>query len=292
MSRTYLGYGYTNAEGVATLDYDSEDNQLPKKSYSCHSRNTTVVAEASVDNVITSSNTIRFCENYVPPSETLSLTADKDILSYYDEDSAILTATYDGAGAVSGKSVVFKIGDTVLDTVTTDSNGVATYEYESQGIGDVTITAECMNLQETYELEDCYAYFSQSKIASWTTSSNFKISDYTVPTQHHLEIKYNTTPNCQIAIGNVSDWLYAWSLQGDCVMNIKSNNGRAVGVSTSATRNANSVYLIRYDNSNLELYQDSTQVGTTTTIDNNYPKNIRLSSSNPTDVEYIKIKPL
>ena len=157
MGRTYIGYGYTNAEGVATLDYDANGNQLPKKSYACHSRNTSVVAEASIDNVITASNSIRFCENYVPPSETLSLTADKNILSYADGDTVTLTATYDGT-TIEGKSVVFKMGDTVLATETTDSNGVATYEYESQGVGDVTITAECMNLQETYELEDCYFY--------------------------------------------------------------------------------------------------------------------------------------
>ena len=38
---------------------------------------------------------------------------------------------------------------------TTDSNGQATATYNSQGVGDVTITAKCMNVSETYELEDC-----------------------------------------------------------------------------------------------------------------------------------------
>lgn len=176
MSRTFLGYGYTNESGVATLDYDANDNPLPKKSYACHSRNTSVVAEVSVDNVVTSSNTIRFCENYVPPTDTLTLTGDKTILSYADGDSAILTATFDSAGAISGKSVVFKIGDTVLDTVTTDSNGQAQYEYESQGIGDVTITAECMNLQETYEICDANAYSKLTSAVSYMSGNTNQIS--------------------------------------------------------------------------------------------------------------------
>ncbi len=102
--------------------------------------------------------------------ESITLTADKNILSYADNDTVTLTATYEGTN-VSGKSVVFKIGDTVLDTVNTDSNGIATYEYESQGVGDVTITVECMNLQETYVIEDCFAYRENGSQAHNTGST-------------------------------------------------------------------------------------------------------------------------
>lgn len=184
MSRTYLGYGYTNSEGVATLDYDAEDNPLPKKSYACHSSRTSVVAEASIDNVVTSSNSIRFCENYVPPENTLSLTCDKSILSYFDNDSCTLTATYEGTN-VSGKSVVFKVGDTVLDTIQTDSEGVAEYTYNSQSVGDVTITAECMNLQETYEVEDCLNYDNATKdnTSNYTTKN---LNSHTFSTDKYL----------------------------------------------------------------------------------------------------------
>lgn len=201
MGRTYIGYGYTNSEGVATLDYDANGNQLPKKSYACHSRNTSVVAEASIDNVITASNSIRFCENYVPPSETLSLTVDKNILSYADSDSCTLTATYDGSD-VSGKSVVFKAGSTVLATETTDSNGVATYEYESQGIGDVTFTVECMNLQETYEVHDYLKYDS---------CSSDNTSKYTVPTGNSMT--FDSTNNCYI-LANTSSGVNTIVLNG------------------------------------------------------------------------------
>lgn len=90
-------------------------------------------------------------------NQKLTITADKNILSYADNESCTITATYEGP-SIDGQTVVFKKGDTILATKTTNSNGVATYDYQSQGVGDVTITVECMNLQETYELEDCFAY--------------------------------------------------------------------------------------------------------------------------------------
>ena len=89
----------------------------------------------------------------IKPLHSLSISANKDILSYADEDECVLTATLTGDD-VSNKPVVFKKGNTVLDTVNTDSNGVATYTYSSQGAGDVTFTVECMNLQETYSIQD------------------------------------------------------------------------------------------------------------------------------------------
>ena len=168
MAKTYLGYGYTNENGVATLDFDAEDNPLPKKSYQCQSRTASVVAEASVNNIVTSSENIRFCEGYVP-SESLTLTADKNILSYVDNDTVTLTATYDGT-TIEGKSVVFKLGSRVLDTVVTDSEGVAEYEYTSQGAGDVVFTAKCSGLTETITIEDClYTQISEiSQVSSQT----------------------------------------------------------------------------------------------------------------------------
>lgn len=59
--------------------------------------------------------------------------------------------------------VVFKNGYIVLATIATNSSGVAEYTYNSQGVGDVTITVECINLQETYNLEDCNYYSETGK---------------------------------------------------------------------------------------------------------------------------------
>jgi len=95
-------------------------------------------------------------------TRTLTLTADKSILSYYDGDEAILSATLleDGV-AVSGATVEFFNGSTSMGTAQTDSNGVATKTYTSTGAGDVSLKAEADNgmlVSETYSIEDVPYY--------------------------------------------------------------------------------------------------------------------------------------
>ena len=46
----------------------------------------------------------------------------------------------------------------VIGVDVTDSNGEATVGYVSKGAGDLNIKVECMNLQETYEVQDCKWY--------------------------------------------------------------------------------------------------------------------------------------
>ena len=95
-----------------------------------------------------------------PIGYNLELTSDKNILSFYDHEYCVLTATLldSNGNGVSGEEIVFKANGGLLNTVITGDNGVATVSYNSQGVGDVTITAECMNLTETYTLEDCNYY--------------------------------------------------------------------------------------------------------------------------------------
>ena len=92
-----------------------------------------------------------------PIGYNLELTSDKNILSFYDHEYCVLTATLldSNGNGVSGEEIVFKANGGLLGTVITGDNGVATVSYNSQGVGDVTITAECMNLVQTYSLEDC-----------------------------------------------------------------------------------------------------------------------------------------
>ena len=102
-------------------------------------------------------------QNHQPSTPVVSkilLTADKPVLSHYDNESCTLTATLldSNGNGVSGEEIVFKANGGVLGTVITGDNGVSQCTYASQGVGDVTITAECMNLTETYTLEDCNYY--------------------------------------------------------------------------------------------------------------------------------------
>ena len=102
-------------------------------------------------------------QNHQPSTPVVSkilLTTDKQVLSHYDNESCTLTATLldSNGNGVGGEEIVFKANGGLLGTVITGDNGVATVSYNSQGVGDVTITAECMNLTETYTLEDCNYY--------------------------------------------------------------------------------------------------------------------------------------
>lgn len=216
--------------------------------------------------------------------KSFTLTSDKDTLSYSDEESAVLTVTYleDNVG-VSGKSVVFKNGDTVLDTVVTDSNGEAEYTYASQGVGDVTITAECMGLQETYSIEDCILYDSLASVSGkWTipsgvtsiyssdgwkiTASSYKqiklteklttacsveftVVDYSTPTSSYAPIivyaytNGETTPN-QSILQNYSTYIE--------VLGTRLNQSLVKGA----------VYRIDYTSSTISVYENGTLLST------------------------------
>lgn len=92
-----------------------------------------------------------------PIGYNIELTSDKNILSFYDNEYCVLTATLldNNGNGVSGEEIVFKANGGVLGTVITNDNGVAQYTYQSTGVGDVTITAEGMALQGTCSIEDC-----------------------------------------------------------------------------------------------------------------------------------------
>ena len=95
-----------------------------------------------------------------PVVTSLTLSNTKDILSAYDSESTTLTATVknQNGSVMSGQTVTFKKDNITLDTLTTDANGEATYEYTSNGDGDVTITVECESLTEDIIIEDCIFY--------------------------------------------------------------------------------------------------------------------------------------
>ena len=116
----------------------------------------------------------------------LELTSDKNTLSFYDHEYCVLTATLldSNGNGVSGEEIVFKANGGLLNTVITGDNGVATVSYNSQGVGDVTITAECMNLTKTYTLEDCNYY---SKTGTTLIQNDSTDSDYPSDIPYHHE---------------------------------------------------------------------------------------------------------
>ena len=143
---TLLGTAITDLNGIATYTYTP--SQLGNFTFNA-------VFEGTENFTNCNSNNVNITVINAPTS--LVLEADKSILSHYDNDNCTLTATlYDNNNTpMEGLGVVFKNGDIVLATITTNSGGVAEYTYNSQGVGDVTITAECMNLVQTYSVSDC-----------------------------------------------------------------------------------------------------------------------------------------
>ena len=167
---TLLGTGITDLNGIATYTYTPSQ----PGNFTFHT-----VFEGTENFTNCTSNNVNI--TVINPPTSLVLEADKSILSHYDNDNCTLTATlYDNNNTpMEGLSVVFKNGDIVLDTITTDSGGVATYTYNSQGVGDVTITAEYMNLVQTYVVEDCTYYdtvtYTSETIKNISVPSNFKL---------------------------------------------------------------------------------------------------------------------
>lgn len=177
---TLLGTGITDLNGVATYTYTP--SQLGN--FTFHT-----VFEGTENFTNCNSNNVNITVINAPTS--LVLEADKSILSHYDNDNCTLTATVYGNDnkPMEGLSVVFKNGDIVLDTITTNNNGVATYTYNSQGVGDVTITAECMNLTKTYTLEDCN-YYSETGTTLIQNDSTDTSYPSDIPYHHEGTGKY------------------------------------------------------------------------------------------------------
>ena len=173
----------------------------------------------------------------------LTVSADKDILSYADNEKSVITATLTG-GVVSGKSVVFKNGSTVLDTVQTDSSGEATYEYSSQGVGDVTITVECMSLQETYTVSD-YIFVP-------TLDSNRQFYQMAGTTTISNNEMYGGSAKILPAFDNSGNWELTFKVK------FSGNNCCALLIpSTETTRDTNELLVTAYENA-ISWYNNGT----------------------------------
>lgn len=183
---TLLGTAITDLNGIATYTYTP--SQLGN--FTFHT-----VFEGTENFTNCNSNNVNI--TVINPPTSLVLQADKSILSHYDNDNCTLTATlYDNNNTpMEGLSVVFKNGDIVLDTITTDSGGVATYTYNSQGVGDVTITAECMNLTKTLSIEDC-SYYNTNEVSRTTTNGS---------TIYDNNLSMSLSSNCEISYEIWSD---------------------------------------------------------------------------------------
>lgn len=146
---TQIGQGYTDNQGIATLEYTPQSVGVLNVTASCGDVSSNVV-------VVTVEQ---------PTFNDMTLTSNKDILSYVDSDTATLSAQLmmgDEPASVSGQTVTFEVrkssDDSLVETLTgtTNNTGLATVSYVSKGTGEIYIKAQCMNLIQTYSLIDAF----------------------------------------------------------------------------------------------------------------------------------------
>ena len=118
----------------------------------------------------------------------------------------------------------------------------------SKGAGDLNIKVECMNLQETYGIEDCYRYdnATSDKSSNYTKTSSLSVSH---STDHYILTA--SSNNRMMCIGSGYD-----NVRYEILMSGTSHFQR--GVYCSDTQNyyeTNSVYNIYQTNNNYKRIQ-------------------------------------
>lgn len=109
---------------------------------------------------------------------TISLATDTNVLSYYNSQSATLTATLLDANndPLPNESVEFFKGTTSLGNATTNNDGIATKTYSSNGDGDLSFTVKYGNTtSDAVTIEDCY-YFNDGTVNNIVSASGTTIT--------------------------------------------------------------------------------------------------------------------
>lgn len=302
---TLLGTAITDLNGIATYTYTP--SQLGN--FTFHT-----VFEGTENFTNCNSNNVNITVINAPTS--LVLEADKSILSHYDNDNCTLTATlYNNNNTpMEGLGVVFKNGDIVLATITTNSSGVAEYTYNSQGVGDVTITAECMNLQETYSIQDCSYYnttevtrsstngstiYDNNLIQSLPSKCEISFDLYSDSSSDTGEHRFFILPKSQYNSGTTQPTNAIYVDAYKTKMNIGKRESSTVGLYTNLAYGSGSYrnFKIIKDGTDLTFYIDDNLIGTSIiSWIGNYSdyclSMMRWTTSGTSKMKNVKFKPL
>ena len=252
-----------------------------------------------------------------PPTPTpasITLTADKSILSYADSESATLSATVldSSSQPCEGETVEFFKDSVSMGTAVTNSSGIATKTYVSAGAGDVGFTAECGSLvTERYDVYD-YPYYSDNMqkikntfIADTTTASDRTIylSSFTFNSDVEIEFKLKNIPNSWL-IGFGSNGT-TWNAKGLWfkLQNYNQNKASIMYVDTGgSTRDVSittdygtsTVFTIKSENINKIYWYLDNVVKAYRDTSTSLPLGLRVDifDNQDYDIEYIKVKPL
>ena len=287
-----------------------------------HTYSVKAVYEGSTNyNSVTSSTvSVEVVDTPTPTGSYLELTSNKSILSYYNSESATLTATLFDSNddPVSGETVSFDIvnsGGTVISNIgsdTTDSNGAATVSYSATGAGDLNIKASSgIIFSEIYALQDCYiTKLTEQTFQGSTGTATRSIGLDTIGDIHSMDFELSfkfksNNPGGAIAIGASSEWSidpvkanYRLLLGSDALKQYYAVRTTSTNESYGSSISSNTYYdckIVR-NGTSVEFYYDGTKIGTKTqSFMSNYSSfsiyGIGWGSGSVT-VKDIKLKPL
>ena len=220
-----------------------------------------------------------------PIPASISLTADKSILSYADSESATLSATVldEDSQAVEGATVEFFNGSTSMGTSTTNSSGVATKSYSSSGAGDLSFTASIGSLvSESFVIQDIYLYdeltsekHTWSKLGtncSYSFSSNglyvkgtsggtYLKLDETLPSTYSIETEITGLESSGALKGGTFTCENTFMQSTSSNILIATMNGAEQTV--NQTYSVGDTIKIEYDGTNVKYYKNNSLLGST-----------------------------
>ena len=229
----------------------------------------------------------------------LEVEATNPILSYVDSESTDMTAQLldnsDNPVALSGVTLYFRDGATLLGSAQTDATGKATLlnTYTSQGRGDVQITVDDGSLvTEIFAIEDCRKVYNSFKGTDFTKSETIYTSNDVFLDQSKVYMKFANFPNnFQLGIGEGS--VNKLEFQQSPSYNVAYLYHGSSYESLSQKMTANTVLCFEINGTTGKFYYDDTLISTVT-LNTSMANKIKavVYSGNDFDVEYIKIKPL
>ena len=288
--------GSTLVDTVTTGTGGAYTKQLSESTAGTYTFTAVFDGDSTYANVTSSAVTVAVSDVPTPEPASMTLTSDKSILSYYDSQSATLTATVydDNDDPLEGQVVEFFKGSTSMGTSTTNSSGVATKTYTSAGSGDIVISAECSSLTQTYELEDCTYY-------STTEYSGTSGATLNIPLPNHFTLEYilkqtNTSSSVPyLDIGNASNdrmlvGQYARAGSNGLIVYKSSSTTHAYG--TNTTPNQDNTIWFKWDGTKYYYKLNTGNVMEVSNANVTLSKLIHIEAGIGGSLRNIKIKPL
>ena len=160
----------------------------------------------------------------------------------------------------------------------------------------------CGSVTDTVEILDLFYYDTDVNnfIQKSYRGDTFLFSNYTLPDNHEITVKFKNTPNLQITCGDYThitsnnySWIYAWGVNDKKLYTRDSIDG-VVSSDLTYTLNKNLEYKIKCNNNVIQVYVNDVLVTSKTTYDvQDITRLLRLyPATNKDNIEYIKVHEL